>query len=146
MGFHEEEINSLLVAITDEYKRLFGAPSILRREELNELSMEQVKRIFLDAHCRSNSSASHSNGLASAVAFFNQQQQHQRKRDKKQVIDMRKVIYLPECGCHGLNRRSCFMLKNRLRNETQEEKAQVAEVDSDGAVKVPESVPNVTPN
>lgn len=44
-----EKLTSLLVAIPDEFQHLIGALSVLRKDDLDTMSLEQVQRVFLDA-------------------------------------------------------------------------------------------------
>lgn len=46
-----EKINTVLVAIPEDFKHIIGTLSVVRKEELEAMSVEQVKRLLLDEEC-----------------------------------------------------------------------------------------------
>lgn len=73
------------------------------------MSLEQIKRIFLDA----DEAAPRDVGLPSQTAFLGQNtwQRNNPQNKKKQTM----VCF--ECGKTGHKRRNCFLLKKKMRQE-----------------------------
>lgn len=54
-----EKLNTLLVAIPESYRHVIGALSVLRKDDLEAMSIEAVQRLFLDAEEAAGANGGH---------------------------------------------------------------------------------------
>lgn len=100
-----EKLNTLLVAIPDEYRHILGALSVTRREDLEKMSLQQVQRIFLDSEAGAENPPSESPQVA-------------------MVGKKAKTMTCFHCGKVGHKKRNCRLLK---RAKAQAKKEPVKE-------------------
>lgn len=111
---HEEQINTLLTAIPDQFKHLLSALSVLRKDELNKMSLHQIKRIFLDSDSQDSNTAMENK----AVALVGGPGKLNGK--KKQKPRYSKTIVCFGCGKVGHKRQNC------LESKRKEKKSNIA--------------------
>ena len=123
-----DKINTLLVAIPERFKHVISALSVVRKEELEAMSMEQIKSLF-----------------------FNEERTKGTVQAPVAMIGQKKTIKCFECGKIGHKQRNCFVLKKKQKSESQknqQEKSSTVNVAmlarQEGAfmVRVPLSPPN----
>lgn len=116
---HTDKLNTLLVAIPKEFGQVVTALSVLRKEDLGAMSLEAVKRIFLDAEAERKPAnrASNSNNSQSQVALVGDR-------------PVKKTVICYECGAPGHKRKSCFLLrrmKGRMKRQANRKQGEESE-------------------
>lgn len=109
---HMEQIRTLLVAIPEQFKHLLGALSVIRKQELQTMSLEQIKRIFLDADETIGKDAG-----VSQAAFIGHNRETKKKNQGGKPFRSehpKKNMVCFECGKVGHKRRNCFQLKKKV--------------------------------
>lgn len=127
---HMEQIRTLLVAIPEQFKHLLGALSVIRKQELQTMSLEQIKRIFLDADETIGKDAG-----VSQAAFIGHNRETKKKNQGGKPFRSehpKKNMVCFECGKVGHKRRNCFQLKKKVNQGrvSSEENLAAATVDT----------------
>lgn len=96
-----EILHSLLVAIPEKFKHVLGALSVIRKEELYQLSREQLQRIFLDAEEAGNQAEPKLASLGDSHPVAMVGPSNPRRNRTTVCFECKKV---------GHKRRNCFVL------------------------------------
>lgn len=111
---HKDQVSTLLLSIPDKYQHIIGALSVVRRAELEEMSIEQIQRVFLDAE---ESARQNEPGPSQPVAMYSAPKvvanghSNREERPRKPKKD----IECYECGRNGHKRRNCRIFRNRKK-------------------------------
>lgn len=122
MGEHisqEEQLNTLLVAIPDKFNYLLGALSVLRKEDLTQMSLQQVKRIFLDEDQKN--ADSRGNKMKPEAAFVGNNPRQKGKPGNRNKKNYEKHITCFGCGKIGHRKQNCIEEKHRDQASLVEE-------------------------
>lgn len=107
---HAEQISTLLAAIPDKYNHILGALSVMRKDELMQMSLLQVKRIFLDADVGKPEASDNP-----PVAF--KMGNNRWKKIKQKRKEHLKATKCYECGKLGHVRKYCVVYRHRLSSD-----------------------------
>lgn len=123
---HEEQVNTLLIAIPDEFKHILGALSVMRREELLNMSLTQIKRIFTDSNIEMSCEPK---GMALLGGNAIKKKKPQNKRYQIKCFS---------CGMMGHMKKNCLAIKRKQNKNAQTEaQAHVALPATECKVQIP---------
>lgn len=114
-----DKLNTLLVAIPSGYRHVVTALSVLRKDDLNAMALEAVKRMFLDAEVERDNAAGPNHGRVPVALVGNRQRMDPREKPKRQVTCF-------ECGNVGHEKKSCFVLRRKKAREQRPDPNQSA--------------------
>lgn len=137
---HMEQIHTLLVAIPEQFKHLLSALSVVRKQELQLMTLEQIKRIFLDA----DEAMPKQVALPRQTAFIGQKTRKNHTQPQHSASHSnRKQMVCFECGKTGHKRRNCFQLKRKIRQEQQNSTEDLAAAVSNVALLAQLNAPEI---